>query len=171
MNNVLTATPTSLVGAAGEYFVLSQLCMRGYIAAPAPKGVPNVDIVVTDVEGRRLSAIQVKARLEKRRDNGWHMGAKHEQIESPLLFYCFVDLTEKTTWVIPSAVVARAVAVQHSTWLARPGKGGRAHNDSKMRRLAGDYAVYVGEDCGEYAAGWLDQYREAWHLLNRGGAQ
>ena len=44
---------TSLLGAAGEYYVMSELLQRGYIAALAPQGVPNVDIVVTDLSGNR----------------------------------------------------------------------------------------------------------------------
>ena len=39
--------PSTLVGAAGEYYVLSQLLRRGWIAAPAPDGAPNMDILVT----------------------------------------------------------------------------------------------------------------------------
>ena len=39
----------SLLGAAGEHYVLSQLLRRGYIAALAPQGVPNADIVITDL--------------------------------------------------------------------------------------------------------------------------
>jgi hypothetical protein len=43
---------TSLLGAAGEHFVMSELLRRGYIAALAPRGAPNADIVVTDVNAR-----------------------------------------------------------------------------------------------------------------------
>ena len=39
---------TTLTGAAGEHFVMSELLRRGFIAALAPAGVPNCDIVVTD---------------------------------------------------------------------------------------------------------------------------
>ena len=39
---------------------MSELLRRGYIAALAPEGVPNIDILVTDVKGARLCSIQVK---------------------------------------------------------------------------------------------------------------
>jgi hypothetical protein len=42
--------------------VVSELRRQGYIAALAPTGVPNADIVVTDMEGSRLCSIQVKTR-------------------------------------------------------------------------------------------------------------
>jgi len=54
----------TLLGAAGEHYVLSQLLRRGYIAAIAPQGVPNAHILVTDLEGQRLYAIQLKTRRD-----------------------------------------------------------------------------------------------------------
>jgi hypothetical protein len=38
---------TSLTGVAGEHYVLFELLRKGYIAALAPTGVPDADIVVT----------------------------------------------------------------------------------------------------------------------------
>ncbi len=107
----LSVKTSTLTAAAGEYFVLSRLCLREFIAALAPKGVPNVDIVVTDVSATRLYAIQVKSRLGKGYDNGWHMKQKHEAIASETLFYCFVDfgdglLSAPTTFILPSTTVA-----------------------------------------------------------------
>jgi hypothetical protein len=43
---------------------MAELLRRGYIASLAPAGVPNADIVVTDVEGGRLCSIQVKTRRD-----------------------------------------------------------------------------------------------------------
>jgi hypothetical protein len=64
---------STLLGAAGEHYVLCQLLRRGYIAALAPIGVPNADILVTDIDGQRLVAIQVKTRRNIGSDKGWHM--------------------------------------------------------------------------------------------------
>ena len=69
---------TSLTGVGGEHYVLSELLRRGYIAALAPTGVPNADIVVTNMEGSRLCSIQVKSRRGVGADGGWHMSKKHE---------------------------------------------------------------------------------------------
>jgi hypothetical protein len=70
---------------------MTQLLRRGLIAALAPQGVPNADIIVTDTIGDRLCAIQVKSRRDIGSDRGWHMKKKHEGIFSKNLFYCFVD--------------------------------------------------------------------------------
>ena len=82
---------STLLGAAGEHFVMSELLWRGYIAALAPQGVPNADIVVTDITSSHLCTIQVKTRRDLGSDGGWHMKEKHEKIRSDRLFYCLVD--------------------------------------------------------------------------------
>lgn len=167
MHDERMVSATSLTGAAGEHFVMSELLRRGMIAALAPAGVPNCDIVVTDDIGDRLCAVQVKTRLGKGTDRGWHMRKKHEELTSPSLFYCFVDFGAGVgeppfTYVVPAPVVAACLAECHQVWLAQPGAKGQAHNDNDMRRFKPDYSNLnvVG-----YEDGWLEQYREAWHLL------
>lgn len=166
----LSIKESTILAAAGEYYVLSRLCLAGYIAALTPKGVPNSDIVITDVNGSRLFAVQVKSRLEKGQDKGWHMKKKHEQIFSDSLFYCFVDFgkglpSTPTTFVVPSKVVAETLRTTHMNWLFMPGKNGKMHNDSEMRRFVPDYSFYLKQRPGKYGKGWLEPYREAWHLF------
>src|SRR5271170_2200026 len=102
---------STLLGAAGEHYVMAELLRRGYIAALAPQGVPNADIVVTDLEGTRLCSIQVKTRRDIGSDGGWHMKAKHEDIRGDRHFYCFVNFGKTTddrptVHVLPSVLVA-----------------------------------------------------------------
>jgi hypothetical protein len=161
---------TTLLGAAGEHYVMSQLLRRGLIAALAPQGVPNLDIVVSDIAGTRQLGLQVKSRLDKGSDGGWHMSAKHEVIASPSLFYCFVDFGSSSsdvvqTFIIPSEKVAEVVRVSHATWLSNPGKNGHVRKDSNVRRLVPDYTYAFAPNPPPYALGWLDAYREAWDLI------
>jgi len=158
---------SSLLGAAGEHFVMCELLRREFIAALAPVGVPNCDIVVTNDLGDRLFAIQVKTRRAIGSDGGWHMGRKHESLISPTLFYCFVDFGESandrpSTFVIPAVVVADALSKSHQAWLFRPGKSGQQRKDGDFRRFLPCYA-HVGLE--SHRRGWLDQYREAWGML------
>jgi hypothetical protein len=160
-------SPSSLLGAAGEHYVMSQLLRRGFIAALAPAGVPLADIVVTDDVGQRACAIQVKTRRNLGSDGGWHMKAKHEQIRGDSLFYCFVNFGNEVddapiSFVIPSRVVADTLALSHRVWLSRPGRGGRPHKDGDMRRLLPSYAQL---EMTTHGPGWLEQYRSAWDLL------
>lgn len=164
------ASDTSLLGAAGEHFIMCELLRRGYIAALAPQGVPNTDIVVTDLTGTRLCTIQVKSRREVGSDGGWHMGPKHETLVGDRLFYCFVDFgrspeTTPCVHVIPSAVVAVVLRTSHASWLSTPGKSGRQRKDSNVRRLVPDYTNVYRPNPTPYPKGWLDQYLGAWHLL------
>lgn len=163
---------TTLTGAAGEHFVMSQLLRRGLIAALAPTGVPNCDIVVTDDIGDRLCAVQVKTRNNLGTDGGWHMSKKHEALTSTTLFYCFVDFGDgataaPSTYVVPAAVVAKALADCHKAWLLQPGEKGQQRRDNDMRRLR---PGYDNLEVPEYGSGWLEPYREAWHLLEQQAA-
>jgi len=159
---------SSVLGAAGEHYAMCQLLRQGLIAALAPAGVPNCDIVVTDGIGARLCAIQVKTRVAKGSDGGWHMSKKHESLSSPTLFYVFIDFGATVTappvsYVVPSKIVADVVRRQHVAWLAQPVKSGKPHADSEFRRFMPDYekmGLMIG--CGP---GWLERYREDWGVL------
>jgi hypothetical protein len=161
-------SPTTLLGAAGEHHVMSQMLRRGMIAALAPAGVPNADILVTDSIGDRLCAVQVKTRRGIGSDGGWHMKAKHEEIASSSLFYCFVDFGDGMTlapasWLVPSPVVAEILQKSYRAWLTKPGKKGQEHKDTLMRRFLPDYSHWgLGE---KYGKGWLDDYHERWDLI------
>lgn len=151
-------TDTTLTGAAGEHLVLSRLLSKGIVAAQAPEGVRKVDILVNFLDGGKPCFIQVKAR-QYGAERGWHMGIKHEEMIQDDLFYCFVDLEPEhpTVHVIPSAVVANVIKLDHQTWLDTPGKNGQAHNPTTFRRLR-ENSLGMPEK-------WLDEYLERWDLL------
>jgi len=165
-----------IVGAAGEYHVLSQLLRRGWIAALAPDGAPNMDILVTDEGSNRLCAIQVKTRRDLGSDKGWHMKQKHEELVADDLFYIFVDVGKRPSdetkcYILPSSKVADSLKRCHDAWLESPGRNGQAHNETNMRRLKPDHLNYDPPSSegkvaiAEYSNGWLDHYREKWSVL------
>jgi len=100
------------------------------------------------------------------------MKPKHADLVSSNLFYCFVDLLDNpSVYVIPSAIVAEAVGKIHEIWLTLPGKGGRPHRDSNVRRLVADYSRIVKSDheiVMKYSKGWLDNYKDNWDILGLG---
>jgi len=156
------APQTNLIAAAGEHYVLCELLRRGHIAGLAPTGAPKADIVVTDAECARLCSIQVKTSRGGRRDKGWHMNAKHEDIREPRLFYCFVDFQNSNElrpllYVMPSDVVAGAVHKAHQEWLSKRGKNDHVRKDSSFRRLLTDYSRTFEAHENPYPAGWMDQ--------------
>ncbi len=121
-----------------------------------------MDVLVLSPDETVIASLQVKTRTYGR-DQGWHMRARHETIVAPRLFYAFVDLEPDTpaTYIVPSSVVADAITKSHQAWLAAPGARGQAHRDHDMRRVRPAF----GNEVEGYASGWMEQYREAWHLL------
>ena len=148
----------SLIGAAGEHLVLSRLLTRGLLAAQAPRGVRKVDILVNFLDGGEPSLIQVKTSST---GSEWAMNEKHESIDDPDLFYCFVDIKpmHPTVHVIPAAEVAAIVRESHAAWLAIPGRNGREHRDNPMRRIHPVIPVRP--------TGWMDPYLENWDQIAR----
>jgi hypothetical protein len=158
---------TTLLGAAGEHYVMSQLLREGFIAALAPVGVPTADILVADQAGIRACSVQVKTRSEKGITD-WAMGAKHEKISGDSLFYVFLSFPNDQSklpdlYVVPSKIVAFVLCQSHRNWLARPGRNNQPHKDGDMRRFKADYS---GDGLGEnYCSGWLEEYRDNWKNL------
>lgn len=170
---------STILGAAGEHYVMAELLKRGVIAAKAPEGAPNMDIVTTDLEGNKLLAIQVKTRRDfTGGDKGWHMKAKHDMLFADRMFYVFVDVgqtpdDQPAFYVMPSKAVADACRISHKIWEETLGVNGKPHNHSDMRRLLPEYKrndrMLLSPDqerfINEHSVGWLEQYRNAWHLL------
>lgn len=157
-----TSLQRSLVGPAGEHYVLYQVHRQGMMAALAPRNAPSVDVLVLHEDETISACIQVKTRTSGA-DKGWHMHEKHERIHGPHLFYAFVDMepTEPAVFIIPSAVVADVVRRTHALWLSTPGKKGQQHNQSKMRRIAPKYQCPLND----LPEDWMEQYRGAWSQL------
>ena len=154
--------PSSLIGAAGEHFVMFELYRRGIMVGQPPQGVPDIDLLVLDEAAQVLKNLQVKTR-SKGADGGWHMKLEHEKLISPRLFYVFVDMAPESpiVYVIPSKVVAQVVSRSYATWLAIPGKGGRPHSQTDMRRILPSYSFKVAG----FPDGWMDTYKDRWDLL------
>ncbi len=158
-----TQLEKSLVGPAGEHYVLFRLYEQGMLASLAPPGAPTVDILVMAPDETVVATLQVKTRTYGA-DGGWHMSEKHERFVQPRCFYALVDLepSAPVTYLAPSRVVADVLAKSHRKWLSTPGKRGQRRKDTKMRRIRPSYPDPV-ED---YPTGWLEQYRERWDFLS-----
>ena len=103
----------TLVGNAGEYFVMGELLRRECIAALAPRNAPAFDILAT--RGGRTVRIRVKTRSAAKADK-WQWTAKADWTIFPELgdadddFTVLVTLPEDTKerpayYVVPTALV------------------------------------------------------------------
>lgn len=154
--------PTSLIGAAGEHFVMFELYRRGIMVGQPPQGVADVDLLVLDDSAKVVKSLQVKT-TSKGAKTGWIMKSKHETLVSPRLWYIFVamELEKPVCYVIPSKVVAEATKISHSTWLKMTTNKGNVHNDSEIRKITNKYWF----DLPGFADGWMDKYEGRWDLL------
>lgn len=122
------------VSIAGEFAVLSQLSLRGFDANMTLGNTKSVDILVSNPKNGKMYRLEVKtsynrkpahAKLFGGRTLDWVMGEKHETIDDPFLFYCFVNIEKDASsfrfFIVPSHEVATYVKNAHQYWLDRNG--------------------------------------------------
>ena len=106
------------VSLAGEFAVLAQLALRGYVANMTLGRTKGIDILVANPDTGRMRKIEVKT-SQKSLKVGWMMSEKHERINDLDLFFCFVNITIDSDFrffIVPSAVVADYVTRSHKQW-------------------------------------------------------
>jgi len=159
---ISTKISTSLVGAAGEHFVMYELYRRGIMVGQPPQGVADVDLLVLDEKAKVVKSLQVKT-SSKGSKIGWIMKSKHENLVSPQLWYVFVgmEIEKPVCYVLPSKVVAQFVKISHSAWLKMPTVKGGSHNDSDLRKISNKSSISVPG----FPDGWMDKYEGRWDLL------
>ena len=63
------------------------------------------------------------------------------------LFYVFVNLNNGQKhpdfFIVPSKIVAEYIKKSHKNWLGTPGKGGKKHKDTPMRKFDDPGEVYL----------------------------
>ena len=135
------------VSLAGEFAVLSQLALHGYDANMTLGHTKGIDILVHSPKKGELYKLEVKttsrnnrasvSKVHGRIINNWMMNQKHESINDPTLFYCFVSIPQDSSafkfYIVPSKVVARYVAEEHRLWLREKKKEGKRVKDTDMR--------------------------------------
>lgn len=150
-NDAKTELTSLLSGVAGEYFVAAELSRRGYLASITLRNTKGVDILCSNADATKTVAIQVKTNRRSNRE--WVLNQKAESFYADNHFYVFVNLHDNEQqpdyFIAPSEAVATLVRETHATWLAAPGKDGRAHIDTTMRKFT---------DLSE-------EYKDRWDLL------
>lgn len=153
----------TLLGNAGEYFVIAELLRHDIVAGLVPRNAPGLDILATI--GRRSLKIRVKTKSSEA--DSWVWVAKGEAADALIFIGLQKDAADDLTALVdipdngaPAIHLVVTTAVdsllreQHQQWLDRPGKHGRAHKPSKMRRLN------VGRDLDalreHYGVSWDD---------------
>jgi len=147
----------TLVGNAGEYFVMGELLRRECIAALAPRNAPAFDILAT--RGGRTVRIRVKTRSAAKADK-WQWTAKADWTIFPELgdadddFTVLVTLPEDTKerpayYVVPTALVDGRLRWRQVEFEKRGGSPENRHR-----------CLILKED-----AEWLAELGDAWDGL------
>ena len=99
---------TSLIGAAGVHFIVSELSLRGLIALPTIRNTAGVDIVVTNKAGTWQANLQVKS--SRSCVCFWPVGTKYNDWVAANNFYVFVRYNPNTRTLEPFMATSEEVA-------------------------------------------------------------
>lgn len=139
MKGQVKAGKGTLVGNAGEYYVMAELLRRGIIAALAPRNAPSFDILATNDD--RTIRIRVKTKSEEY--DGWKWMVKKDgtlfrDLHEKEDFTVLVNLTAETAnlefFIMPSAMLDQMIRDDFDRWIATPGVNGRPHNPENRLR-------------------------------------
>ena len=124
----------NLIGTAGEHYVCAELCRRGYVAVLAPKNNPLYDVVVTNAEGTKSIAIQVKTRANKQ---GWKLGKDMEQKRNnDRLFVILVNVStpqKQEFYVYPYHELSARVRAVYKNYMSKPKRDGTSRKPVGFR--------------------------------------
>ena len=117
-NNGKKRINSQLVGAAGVFFVASELSMRGLVALPSIRNVRGADILLADPDGKRFAFLQVKT--SKSKVTFWPIGEGAKKWQGPDCYYVFVRrvngrfeaFLEKASIVSKEAAVADHMSLE-----------------------------------------------------------
>ena len=155
---------TDNIGRAGEHYVAAELNRRGAYASPFSGNLPDIDIVATDDDGKRMAHIQVKT---KRSPGNWHMGLQHgwasvtpfgcrkdgscckectPKLCDPIRgkenhYWVFVSLQKdggQKYYVVPDGEVRSLVRVNHMDYLEKHGGQRRGKNHDSLHHSISD---------------------------------
>lgn len=149
----------TLLGNAGEHYVAAELLRRDIITALAPRNAPGIDLLATS--GPRSVNIRVKTMSHEAGDWVWMArrdGRIFPNLQEELDFVVLVGIARDEPpayWILPTPVLDAELRRHHTAWLGTPGRGGRAHKDTPMRRIG-----HTTHD-----KDWLIPYRDRWDLV------
>jgi len=139
MTGRIKAGEGTIVGNAGEFYVVAELLKRGVIAALAPRNSPAFDILAT--KGGRTTRIRVKTKSEQYDDWQWVAkkdGSLFRDLSEHDDFTVLVNLTRETRdlafYIVSTFTLNKWLTDDFERWKATPGKNGRPHNPENRKR-------------------------------------
>lgn len=151
----------TLIGNAGEYFVVGELLRRGIVAALAPRNAPGFDVLAVD--GDASANIRVKSKTDAA--GMWRWNAKEDGSIFRTItdndFTVLVDLKDSREppefFVLKTRDLDSALKRDFDQWKNTPGRGGRLRDASNPIRGLGDW--------GDHYPAMLKEARQNWELI------
>lgn len=129
----------SLIGNAGEYYVMAELLKRGIISALAPRNAPGFDILATNPE----KTVRIRVKTKSEQFDVWQYMAKkdgeifrflQEKEDFTILVHLADNVIEMRYFVVPTKVINAWLIEDFEEWLRTPGRGGRMHSKENKKR-------------------------------------
>lgn len=142
MKGRVKAGEGTLVGNAGEFYVVAELLKRGVIAALAPRNSPSFDILAT--KGDKTVRIRVKTKSEQYDDWQWMAkkdGSLFRSLSDQADFTVLVNLTRETKdlqfFIVSTTTLNTWLTDDFKKWVETPGKNNRPHDPTNKKRCMG----------------------------------
>jgi hypothetical protein len=150
----------TLIGNAGEYFVVAELLKRRVIAALAPRNAPAFDILATNQ--KKTVKIRVKTKTGKYKVWQWNAkkdGSIFKYLSSEGDFSVLVNLTDDTKdmeyFILPTSILNEWIVDDFEKWLKTPGMKGQQRSSDNLKRNL-EYQKIATK---------LEPYRSNWEIL------
>lgn len=132
------------IGNSGEYFVAAELERHGFSVAVPMSNTELFDILAFNRDTHKQFAIQVKTHHGKEKE--WTLGPKNDHIKDDNIVYIFVTLNGMDVpeyHIVPSKIVAEDISTGYQKWLNTPGRNGRPHKESSIRKFGDKNDKYL----------------------------
>lgn len=150
----------TLIGNAGEHYVMAELLKRGIIAALAPRNSPAFDILATNP--KKTVRIRVKTKSAEYTD--WQYVIKkdgsifrylQQEGDFTVLVNLSKDIKDMEFFILPTLLLNKWLEEDFERWFSSPPKRGKPHAaDNPKRHLI--YGHFKEE---------LSKYRNNWDIL------
>jgi hypothetical protein len=160
MKGQVKAGKGTLVGNAGEYYVMAELLKRGIIAALAPRNSPAFDILATKED----KTVRIRVKTKSEEYNSWQWmakldGAMFRDLHEKDDFTVLVNLTTETVnldfFILPTNLLNEWLTEEFKQWVETPGVKGRPHDPNNRFRAFG-YSDH---------SSLLSAYKNKWEIL------
>lgn len=139
MKGRIKAGEGTLIGNAGEYYVMAELLKGGAVAALAPQNAPSFDILAT----KQNRTVRIRVKTKSHDFHVWQWSAKKDgtifrNLSKDGDFTVLVGLAMENKdlrfYVMPTHTIDKWLQEDFKKWVKTPGRNNRPHNPTNPKR-------------------------------------